>query len=220
MKKGKSEIILILDRSGSMANIRNDMEGGIKNYIEKQKKEPGECYVSLYQFDDVYEPVFEYKNITNVGEISLVPRNMTALWDAVCKTINSVGDRLANTPESERPESIIITVITDGNENSSKEFTLQQVKDLVKQQADKYNWRFIFLGANQDAVLNGTNMGFGAGTSMTYASNSKGVSNSFDSLNIATCTYRTCNASSYAFSDEDRKKALAEDKEDKKVQSK
>jgi uncharacterized protein YegL len=208
MKQGKSEIILILDRSGSMSDIARDMEGGIKSYIDKQKLEPGECHVSLYQFDSVYDAVFEHTPIASVGAIKLVPRGSTALLDAIGKTINSVGERLSNTAESERPESVIVTVITDGHENASREFTSEKVRELITHQTSVYNWKFIFLGANQDAVLAGTSMGYSAGTSMTYAATSQGVGATFMNLCSATSAMRAMPSADYAFSDDERDAAM------------
>lgn len=208
MKQGKSEIIIILDRSGSMSSIARDMEGGIKSYIDKQKLEPGECHVSLYQFDDKYDAVFEHAPIASVKDITLIPRGMTALLDAIGKTINSVGDRLAKTAESERPESVILVVITDGAENSSKEFTNDKIKELITRQTSQYNWRFIFLGANQDAVLAGVSMGFSANSSMTYSATQKGVSATSFNLCAATSAMRAVPSSEYVFSKKEREDSM------------
>jgi uncharacterized protein YegL len=202
MKKGKSEVIIVLDRSGSMSSIKTDMEGGFKTFLEKQKKEPGECLVSLYQFDNIYEAVFEAKPIGQVDEIVLVPRGWTALRDAIGKTINSVGERLAKTPEDERPEVIILVVITDGMENASKEFSAAQIKEMVTHQTEKYDWKFIFLGANQDAVLTGSEYGTSKGLSITYAANCAGVAGTFSALTSGVSCLRAC--SSYSFSEQDR----------------
>lgn len=218
MKKGKSEIIIILDRSGSMSDIKTDMEGGIKTYIEEQKKLPGECYVSLYQFDTDYDAVFENKDIKSVSNIFLIPRGGTALLDAIGKTINSIGERLDKTLENERPESVIIVVITDGEENSSKEFTLEQIKKLIKHQTDVYNWRFIFLGADQDAIKSGTTMGFASASSMSFAKSSKGILSTFDTFNKASTHYRTAGAaaSAYVVSDKEREDAMEDDQKNPK----
>lgn len=175
MKPDKTELIIVLDRSGSMSSIKKDMEGGLKSLIEKQAAEPGECLVSVYQFDDRYEPVFEVVNAKKAPQITLTPRGSTALRDALGKTINAVGERLAKTLESDRPGLVILAVITDGFENASKEFTQPQVADLVKHQREKYGWQFVFLGAEQDAVLSGGNYGVAAGASMTYTKGARAV---------------------------------------------
>ena len=218
MNKNKTEVILVLDRSGSMASIQTDVEGGLKAFIEKQRKEPGECFVSLYQFDTEYEPVFENVDIKNVRPIKVFPRGWTALHDAIGRTINAVGDRLSKTPEKDRPGLVIMTILSDGQENSSKEFTANKVKEMVKHQRKKYSWQFVFLGANQDAMLAGSSYGFSKGTTMTYAANSLGINNTFSTLSSGVSCMRE-NVSQYGclsrldeielFSDEDRKAAMA-----------
>lgn len=208
MKKGKSEVIIVLDRSGSMSSIKSDMEGGFKAFLDKQKKEDGECFVSLYQFDNEYEAVFENKDIQELNEISIEPRGSTALLDAVGKTTNSVGERLSKTPEEERPETVIMAVITDGAENASREFTREQVKKLVEHQSTKYNWKYVFMGANQDAVMNGANYGFQGGTSLSYGTSSQAISGAFYAFSSRVSCMRT--AANYSFSDNDRKAAMGD----------
>ncbi len=182
MNQQKSEIILVLDRSGSMESIKTDMEGGLKSFIEKQKLDQGECLVSLYQFDTIYEKVFEAVNVKEVKDIVLTPRGGTALNDAIGLTINAVGNRLKNTLENDRPGLVVFVVITDGEENSSHEFSGDKVKEMVKHQTEKYQWQFVFLGANQDAVLAGGALGISTSNSMSYGANMRGVSNMYNSL--------------------------------------
>lgn len=216
MNKNKSEVILILDRSGSMASIKTDIEGGLKAFIDGQKAQPGECYVSLYQFDTVYEPVFENVNINKTPDIKIEPRGGTALLDAIGRTINAVGIRLAATKEEDRPGLVLICVLTDGQENSSREFTTAQVKELVTHQTDKYDWDFVFIGTNQDAVLTGASYGFMASKSLSFASNAAGISNSLLSCSGYATNMRGLSATGSAgslklagFSDKERKEAMA-----------
>jgi len=182
MNASKTELIIVLDRSGSMSSIKKDMEGGLKSLIEKQAAEPGECLVSVYQFDDHYEPVFEAVNAKKAPSITLTPRGSTALRDALGKTINAVGERLAKSAEADRPGLVLLAVITDGFENASKEFGQSQVADLVKHQREKYNWQFVFLGCDQDSVLSGAAYGFSAGASMTYSKSSVGTGATYSIL--------------------------------------
>lgn len=193
MKQNYTKIVFVIDRSGSMSTIKNDMEGGFKTFISEQKKANlGKCDVSLYQFDDSYEPVFENKDIAEVPEYTLAPRNMTALYDAVGKTINKVGNQLAQLKEEDRPDRVMMVIITDGLENSSQEFTAKKVSELVKHQTDKYNWQFSYLGSNQDAWAVGATLGIKSSSTMTYANNSRGVTSSWSALNSATVSYRSC----------------------------
>jgi uncharacterized protein YegL len=202
----KTEIVLIVDRSGSMSTIKGDMEGGFKTFINEQKKQPGEATITYYQFDDQFEKVFEAKNIKDVDGITIDPRGMTALVDASCRAIDQVGTRLSNTPETDRPSNVMVVMITDGAENASKEFTADQLKEKIKHQTDKYNWKFIFLGANIDAVKVGSHYGISAANTMSFAANSRGVSASVDTLTRATSLYRS--GVDYSVSDEDRKAAM------------
>jgi hypothetical protein len=148
MKQGLCDIIVVMDRSGSMSTIQKDMEGGFDQFIKDQKALPGECRVSLFQFDDQYEQVYLRRPVAEVPPCRLIPRNMTALLDAVGRTINSVGTDLASIAESERPEKVVFMVITDGQENASHEFTKQQVQGLVECQKTNYNWQFVYLGSD------------------------------------------------------------------------
>lgn len=193
MKKSYTKIVFVIDRSGSMSSIKTDMEGGLKNFLAEQKKAKlGKCDVSLYQFDDHYETVYESKDIDEVPDYSLTPRNMTALYDAVGKTINRVGSQLAALKEDDRPDRVMMVIITDGLENSSSEFTAAKIQEMVKHQTNKYNWQFSYLGSNQDAWAVGGALGIAAGSTMTYANNVRGIKGVWDSLNNATVSYRAC----------------------------
>ena len=166
------EIIIVLDRSGSMATVRNDTMGGYNTFINDQKsRATGEVKVTLVQFDDQYEINYNGRPIQEVpalNETTYVPRGMTALLDAVGKTINTVGDRLAKTAESERPSLVIFVTLTDGQENASKEFKLEQVRDLIKHQTEKYKWQFVFLGADQNS-FQAESMGFTKSNTYNYS---------------------------------------------------
>jgi hypothetical protein len=164
----KTEIVVLVDRSGSMASVRADMEGGFNTFISKQKELPGKCSVTLAQFDDKYELVYQNKPLAEVPNLDLVPRGWTALLDAVGRTISEVGDRLRKTPEHKRPGKLLFMIITDGQENRSVEFKREKVKEMVKHQTDKYQWDFIFLGANQDAFLEAEKLGIFGTSSISF----------------------------------------------------
>lgn len=161
----KTEIIYILDRSGSMAAVWDDAFNGLNNFVAEQKKEPGECNFTLVAFDDKYEVVTSAKPIADVETYSsneLFPRGFTGLIDAIGKTVNAVGERLAKTTAEERPDKVLVVIMTDGYENASKEFTLQQVKDMIKHQEEKYSWEFIYNGVGIDVIQDGLKMGMKA----------------------------------------------------------
>jgi len=159
MRPDLTDITLVVDRSGSMQAIRQDAEGGVNAFIAEQAKEPGEALLTLVQFDTEYEFVHRGAPIRQVPEYELVPRGMTALLDAVGRAINETGERLAKMDEADRPGLVVFVVMTDGEENSSKEFSKAQIKQMIQHQQEKYQWHFTFLGANQDAFAEAAAIG-------------------------------------------------------------
>jgi hypothetical protein len=159
MNQNLTDITLIIDRSGSMYSIQKDSEDGIKSFIEEQKAVEGECVVSLVQFDTEVDEVYTGKPIDIAPSYTLVPRGGTALFDAVAQTVVKTGERLSKMTESDRPGLVLILIVTDGGENGSKEYTSEQLKSLIKVQENDYNWKFTYLGANQDAFSTARSMG-------------------------------------------------------------
>lgn len=209
--KNATLIALVVDRSGSISQCLAAMQSAVDEFIEGQKKEPGECELALFQFDDVYEPVFR-KSINDAPKYKIVPRSMTALHDAIGKTVNDIGSELEKTKDEDKPEKILICVITDGLENSSKEFNAKQIAEMVKHQQEKYDWNFVFLGANQDAVLTAAQYNIPAGRAMSFATTDSGIRGMSASLGNYTRSLRQAPTASAGravkFSDEDRKKAM------------
>lgn len=201
----------VLDRSGSIISIKTDVEGGLKTFIEGQQELSGRCDFTLAQFDDVYEIVVPFQPIGTVDStVPVEPRGSTALLDAIGRTVTELGARLDALPENERPGHVIVAIITDGLENSSREYTRQQINDMITHQREKYGWEFIFLAANQDAIAVGASYGVPAGSSMTFAPSGQGVRASTNSLNTYAGTVRGGGVA--AFTDEDRKGAMEEEK--------
>jgi uncharacterized protein YegL len=159
MKPDLTDITLVVDRSGSMAQVREDAEGGVNTFISEQAKQPGEALLTLVQFDTEYEFLHKGVPVSQVPKYELVPRGMTALLDAVGRAINETGERLSKMAEEDRPSLVIFVVMTDGEENSSKEFSKAQIKEMIQHQQDAYNWHFTFLGANQDAFAEAGGLG-------------------------------------------------------------
>lgn len=162
MDRELTDITLVVDRSGSMESIREDAEGGINAFLRKQAEQPGNAMLTLVQFDTDYEFAHQGVSIGSVPSYQLVPRGSTALLDAVGRAITETGMRLASMPESNRPGLVVFVVMTDGLENSSHEYTLERVREMIEHQQSKYNWQFTFLGADQDAFASGGAMGFAA----------------------------------------------------------
>lgn len=202
------DITVVLDRSGSMEAVRTDTIGGFNAFIGEQRKQPGKCALSLVQFDDVYEPVYTARPVGDAPLLSVetfVPRNTTALLDALGRTIAATGARLGAMPEADRPGKVLFVIITDGAENASREFTRKQIFEMITQQKTMYQWQFIFLGANQDAIQAGAAMGIARGQTMSYAANAVGTQSAFRSASNATSGYRSgATGQSAAFTEDDR----------------
>lgn len=199
MKKNLTEMVFILDRSGSMGHLTDDTIGGFNSMIEQQKKEDGEAYVTTVLFDSEYEMLHDHVNIQDMKPITnkeYYARGCTALLDAVGKTINSIGARLNATPEDERPEKVIFVITTDGMENASREFTKSQVKEMVEHQQTKYSWVFMFLGANMDAVSEAGGLGIQSAYSKTYTASSRGTNSVYYSVSKAMSDLRDIDTTS------------------------
>lgn len=171
MKQDLTDITLVVDRSGSMHEIQSDAEGGINAFIADQAKEPGEVLLTLVQFDTEYEFVHRGVPASEVPRYRLVPRGSTALLDAVGRAIHDTGDRLSKMPEPERPSLVIFVVMTDGLENSSKEFKKSHIKVMIERQQKEYDWQFTFLGANQDAFAEAADLGIGSAGAADFSMN-------------------------------------------------
>lgn len=160
MRADLTDLTLVIDRSGSMASCRSDAEGGVNEFIRKQKELPGDCIFSLVQFDDKYEFVHKAQAIRFVEpSYHLEPRGWTALLDAVGRSIVEAGTRLKAIDESQRPGLVVFVIVTDGQENSSREFTKAKVKEMIEHQQSAYKWQFTYLGANQDAFTEAGQIG-------------------------------------------------------------
>jgi len=159
MNRNLTDITVVLDRSGSMQRCRADAEGGINSFISDQKTKPGECTFTMVEFDSTYRFVHKGVPIANVPPYRLVPGGWTALLDAVGRAIDETGSRLDEMDDASRPGLVVFVIVTDGEENSSREYTLQQIKQKIEHQQSAYNWQFTFLGANQDAFLAGASLG-------------------------------------------------------------
>lgn len=201
MKKNLSELVFILDRSGSMSHLVDDTIGGYNSMIEQQKLEPGEAYVTTVLFDDEYDLLHDHVDLKEIKPITrkeYFARGCTALLDAIGKTINSVGQRLSDTPEEERPEKVIFMITTDGMENASIEFTKAKIKEMIEHQQDKYSWVFMFLGANMDAVSEAGSLGINSLHAHTYTASAQGTSSVYYATADALSAVRSIDMASCA----------------------
>ena len=193
MNDDLTDITIVLDRSGSMSAVRADTIGGFNTFLAEQKAEPEAANLSLYQFDNLYETVHSVRPLRDVPELTLqtfVPRGSTALLDAIGRTINETGARLAALPEADRPGKVLLVIMTDGEENSSHEFTRPQIFDMITHQRDNYQWQVAFIGANQDAIAVGGSLGIPASNSLNFAHTGAGTQSAIRAMSAATTKYR------------------------------
>lgn len=198
MKDNLTDINVVLDRSQSMMKIFHPTINGFNEFLGGQKAIDGEAYLTLAQFDHEYQIVHNGVAINEVPELTPLtfqPRGMTALYDAIGKTIITTGQRLEAMKEEDRPSKVIFVILTDGEENSSKEFDVCSIKEMIEHQTNVYNWDFVFIGANQDAVTTATDMGILAKNSMTYVANNAGTTATFSAMNKNMTMYRSFGAS-------------------------
>ncbi|MBM7649920.1 uncharacterized protein YegL [Bacillus ectoiniformans] len=177
MNMNKTEMIFLLDRSGSMEGLEKDTIGGFNSLIERQCRLEGETMVTAILFDDQYEVLWDGIDAekAKLTEEVYYARGMTAMLDAIGKTILDVGHRLSMTNEDEKPGKVIFVVTTDGMENASREFTYAKVKELIKHQQEKYQWEFIFMGANIDAEKEADSIGISVESAYTFEATDEGV---------------------------------------------
>lgn len=193
LKHDITEIICVIDKSGSMDAIKSDAIGGFNNFLEAQKKEPEEAIMTVVLFDTNYEFYANGQNIKNVKPFdnnSYQPGGCTALLDAVGRTIDEVGRRLSKTPEADRPGKVIFVILTDGEENSSVEYSREQILEKIRHQTEKYSWQFLFLAANQDAIATAGDIGIQAEYAVNFDATEEGISKSYKAVNCAVSSYR------------------------------
>lgn len=190
---GLTELVVVLDKSGSMSSIRLDTIGGFNTLLADQKKIGKNIQVSLVLFNDKYELVHNGKNIEDVPDLNenfYIPSGSTALLDAVGRTIDVVNTRIDATPKKKQPKKVIMAIITDGLENCSTDFTKSHIREKIEQQKSEKGWEFVFIGANQDAFAEGGSMGVVRGSSCNYAANGMGVRSAYIALSAHTQSHR------------------------------
>jgi uncharacterized protein YegL len=167
-------MLLVIDRSGSMITIRDDMVGGLQALLTDQAAQPGMLTIDVVTFDTVVDWQHHFADPADV-RIELEPRGGTALYDALGASVAQFGQELAKLPDHARPGTVQVVVVTDGEENSSREWTAAAVRKAVTEQTEKYRWDFVFLGANQDAALAAQRVGIQADSALDYSANAGGV---------------------------------------------
>lgn len=207
MKKGLTQIVLVLDESTSMGSVKEATVDGINKFIREQKELPGEALFTLVKFSstsfmwntteknssitDHIKFIYESENMKNVKELAyedFVPKNATALLDAVGLTIDNVGLNLDKLNESEKPQKVLFVILTDGEENSSTEVSMETLKEKIELQKNKYSWEFLFLGADLDNWGDSHNMGL---SKNSVAVNKNDMINNMSKTSVYTAAYRS-----------------------------
>ena len=199
-------LVLVVDRSGSMQSIKEDMEGGIASLLAEQGKEKGQCLVTLAQFDTEYDLVADGVPVGELEPYRLVPRGGTALLDAIGRTIAHVKDQVDQLGNKAGPDHVIVAVVTDGLENSSKEWSHLQVMDSVKARVAE-GWDFTFLGANQDAIEEGGRIGVAAASSLNYDASQEGTRQAFSVMSSSMSRRRSGLSKSMEYTEDERRRA-------------
>ncbi len=195
MRENLTEIVFILDRSGSMSGLESDTIGGFNSLIAKQQKEDGEAYVSTVLFDDKTEVLHDRVPIGKVRKLTeddYYVRGCTALLDAVGEAIDHIGNIHKYAREEDRPAKTLFVITTDGLENASRRYSFRDIKKMIKRQEQKYKWEFLFLGANIDAVEVAGNMGIKASRTANYHSDAVGTALNYSVLEAAVSHVRKC----------------------------
>jgi Mg-chelatase subunit ChlD len=215
MEKKHMHITVVLDRSGSMNSIRDDIVGGVNSFLERQRVEPGGNTITLVQFDteDPFEVIYSFVPVATAPSLSMEtyqPRGGTPLLDATGRTIINLESWLGSQAESDRPEKLVVVVVTDGQENSSREFSLARVKQLIAEKQEKAGWQFVYLSADLDAVNDAINSGFARDSVMAFDKSRRGTTAMFKSLSDNVALYCCESAPAVRFSKEDRAKQESE----------
>ena len=198
MRKGLTEIVFILDRSGSMSGLEADTIGGFNSMIAKQKKEEGEAYVSTVLFDDQCEVLHDrvpMEQVPLMTEEEYYVRGCTALLDAVGGAIHHIANVHKYARDEDRPEKTLFVITTDGMENASKHYTYEKVQAMIKKEQEKYGWEFIFIGANIDAVQEAKRFGIRKERAVNYVHDEIGTKAVYRSVSKAVCAMRMADVS-------------------------
>ena len=215
MKADYTHIAVILDRTGSMASIRDETIAGFNGFLNEQKAAPGFATLTLVQFDtaDPYEVIHRFKPIEAVPELNretYVPRARTPLLDAMGRGIIDLEESLAAMDEHDRPARVIMAIITDGRENASREFRKDEVKRMIEEKREREGWEFIFLGADLDGVRDARRIGITRDAVLAYDKDAAGTVAAWKSVSKNVADYRAARKHDAAFTEEDRAKQKIE----------
>jgi uncharacterized protein YegL len=207
--KNLTDITIILDRSGSMDIIKSATIEGFNSFLKDQKADEHKSIVSLVQFDDCYDILYEGKSIDRVNYLNhqtFEPRGCTALLDAIGKTIQNTKKRLKNTSKKKKPTNVLIAIITDGEENASTHFTRKEIFKIILKREEKNGWKFVFIAANQDAILEAKKIGIHRNSALSFSADEIGMKDVMYSLSKNISNMKIAEDHLFKFTDEDREK--------------
>ena len=208
MKKGLTELVFILDKSGSMGGLEADTIGGYNSMLAKQQAVEGECRITTVLFNNNYELLhdcIDLKAVSAITEKEYQVGGSTALLDAIGMTIHKIGNAQKHTADDYRAEKVIFVIVTDGEENSSREYSAEMIKAQIERQKTKFGWEFIFLGANIDSVQTAGRFGIAPDRAVDYLADSEGTELNFKVMAQAVATFREAGTVDEACFEEIRK---------------
>jgi hypothetical protein len=210
MKNDYTHISVILDRTGSMESIRDDTIGGFNTFLQDQKKLPGTATLTLVQFDtqDPYEVIHRFMPIQDIPELTretYVPRASTPLLDAMGRGINDLEKSIVDLKEEDRPSKVVVVIVTDGQENSSREFRKDQIEKMVKEKTEQNAWQFVFLSADLTAIGNAIDVGIHGDAMLLFKKDRVGTAEVWACLSERTSDFRSAKQKDFRFKPEDRK---------------
>jgi Mg-chelatase subunit ChlD len=210
IKNDYTHISVILDRTGSMEDIRDDTIGGFNAFLGEQRAQKGKATLTLVQFDsqDPYEVIYRFKPIKEIAELTretYVPRASTPLLDALGRGINDLEKSLAELAKKDRPGKVVFAVVTDGEENASREFTKKQVMKMIKEKTEKEEWQFVFLSADLGAIDEARDLGVSINASLAFEKDARGTKDAWNSLSKSAVKFRSGDQPDMAFEKKDRK---------------
>lgn len=202
------EIVMVLDRSGSMGTCQDTIIEEFNKFVKDQAAQPGRAFVTLAQFDDEYELLFDRQDVSGVPYLDrtkYVPRGMTGLFDAIGRTINVVAARISTSPPKRQPRKVVFVILTDGHENASKEYKSEAVKEMIEHCRKEHDWEFVFLGADESQIGAGVSLGVSADNVLKHRGVASGYVANYASVSRAVSSLRCGDTDNLAFTADDRK---------------